>query len=87
MIHNIADLMKDGTKTDIKIGLSGCKLELIDNSTIKKTSSKKSFNKRLHKQIEKQLAFSNNVYPYIYTPKIYNIGKNYFDMEYIPGER
>jgi len=86
MIHNITDSMKDGTKTDIKIGLSGCKLELINNSTIKKTSSKKSFNKRLHKQIEKQLAFSNNVYPYIYTPKIYNVGKNYFDMEYIPGE-
>lgn len=86
MIHNIVDSMKGGTKTDIKIGLSGCKLQLIDNSTIKKISSKSSFNKRLHKQIEKQLAFSNNSYPYIYTPKIYNTGKNYFDMEYIPGE-
>ena len=84
MNHNTIDLMKDGTKTDIKIGLSGCKLELIGN-TIKKTSPNKSFNNRLVKQAIKQQSFFNS-YSNIFTPQIYSIEEDSFTMEYIPGE-
>lgn len=86
MTDNVRNLMEDDAKTDIGIGLSGCKLQLINSRTIKKISSTKSFNKRLKKQVDKQLSFSCNFYSNIFTPQIYNIGENYFDMEYIPGE-
>jgi len=84
MNHNIPDLMKGGTKTDIKIGLSGCKLQLVDN-TIKKISPNKSFNNRLVKQAIKQKYFFGS-YSNVFTPQVYNIEKNNFIMEYIPGE-
>ena len=78
--------MKDGTKTDINIGLSGCILKLVGNNVIRKSSPTKQFNQRLEHQINKQVSFSNTIYTNIYTPKIYNSTPGCFDMEYIPGE-
>jgi len=86
MIHNIVNLMKDGTKTDIKIGLSGCTLKMIDDKIIRKSSPNKSFNPRLNIQVEKQLSFNNIIQSDFNTPQIYNNNVGYFDMEYIPGE-
>ena len=86
MIHNTVNLMKDGTKTDIKIGLSGCKLVMIDDKIIRKSSPSKSFNSRLNIQVEKQLSFNNIIQSDFNTPQIYNNNTGYFDMEYIPGE-
>ena len=86
MIRNIQGLMKDGTKTDIKIGLSGCKLQLIEGGLIKKISPKKSYNSRLFHQFQKQNLFYHNSISNLHTPQIYNVGDGWFDMEYIPGE-
>lgn len=69
-------------------GLSGCKLELIDNQLIRKYSSSDEYNSRLSKQIDKQVLFSNFILKNIDTPKIYNVSKDKiysFDMEYISG--
>jgi|TARA_R110000803_G_scaffold37180_3_gene80103 hypothetical protein len=78
--------MKDGTKTDIKIGLSGCTLKMVDGKIIRKSSHKKSFNNRLNTQVDKQLSFNNIIQSDFHTPQIYKSGVGYFDMEYIPGE-
>lgn len=69
-------------------GLSGCKLEFINNKVIRKYSSSLDYNTRLVKQIDKQILFSNFILKNISTPKIFNINKNdlySFEMEYIPG--
>lgn len=69
-------------------GLSGCKLELINNQLIRKYSSSYEYNSRLSKQIDKQILFSNFILKNIDTPKIYNVSKNKlysFDMEYVSG--
>lgn len=69
-------------------GLSGCKLELIDNQLIRKYSSSDEYNSRLSKQVDKQVLFSNFILKNIDTPKIYNVSKDKiysFDMEYISG--
>ncbi len=75
--------------SNLKSGLSGCKLELLDNSSLRKYSSSMEYNSRLSFQIEKQKLFSNFILKNIDTPKIYDINQNelyYFDMEYIHGE-
>jgi len=75
--------------SNLKSGLSGCKLELLDNSSLRKYSSSMKYNSRLSFQIEKQKLFSNFILKNIDTPKIYDINQNelyYFDMEYIHGE-
>ena len=75
--------------SNLKSGLSGCKLELLDNSSLRKYSSSMEYNSRLSSQIEKQKLFSNFILKNIDTPKIYDINQNelyYFDMEYIHGE-
>jgi hypothetical protein len=38
-------------------GLSGCKLELLDNNTLRKYSSSPEYNSRLLKQVDKQFFF------------------------------
>ena len=45
--------------TNLNCGLSGCKIEMVDNHTIKKHSSGLNYNQRLSKQIDKQIFFSN----------------------------
>jgi hypothetical protein len=74
--------------TYILNGLSGCKLELIENNIIRKYSSSPSYNERLNLQIQKQKLFYNYVFKNINTPRILNIDfrKLYsFDMEYVLG--
>jgi hypothetical protein len=71
-------------------GHSGCNIELIkekDLFFVRKSSTKKSYNKRLEKQMLKQSLFSSSK---IKTPIIYKTGYNknnlyYYDMEYIKG--
>jgi hypothetical protein len=73
---------------NLKSGLSGCKLELLDNLSLRKYSSSMEYNSRLSSQIEKQKLFSNFILKNIDTPKIYNSNFEslyYFDMEYISG--
>jgi hypothetical protein len=70
-------------------GLSGCKIELLDNKIVRKYSSDATYNSRLQLQIDKQNFFSNLVFKNIDTPKILNAKQeelHYFDMEYIPGK-
>lgn len=70
-------------------GLSGCKIELLDNKVLRKHSSDINYNSRLLLQIDKQNLFSNLIFKNINTPKILNINRDnlyYFDMEYIPGK-
>ena len=68
------------------IGHSGCDLQLVGSSIVRKISPNPDYNKRLIKQAHKQNDFTH---PTVKTPKIINIGyKNnlaYFDMEYITG--
>jgi thiamine kinase-like enzyme len=74
--------------TNLNCGLSGCKIELIDNHTIRKYSSGLNYNSRLSKQIDKQVFFSNKIFKSIHVPKITNIKKENlfsFEMEYVTG--
>lgn len=69
-------------------GLSGCKLELIDNNVVRKYSSSVSYNQRLYYQINKQKLFSNFTFKNIDTPKVLDIKVDEiysFDMEYVSG--
>lgn len=70
------------------LGLSGCKLEVLSSSTIRKYSSNENYNQRLTIQIDKQNLFSKYIFTNIDTPKIiqkYEDKLIYFDMEYIVG--
>lgn len=70
------------------LGLSGCKLEILSDSTIRKYSSNENYNHRLSIQIDKQNLFSKYIFTNIDTPKIiqkYEDKLIYFDMEYIMG--
>jgi tRNA A-37 threonylcarbamoyl transferase component Bud32 len=71
---------------DFSVGLSGCKLELIDSRVLRKYSSSTSYNLRLSLQVNKQVLFSRRILKNVDTPKVYNIRDEYFDMEYIPGK-
>ena len=71
---------------DFSIGLSGCKLELIDSRILRKYSPSTEYNSRLSLQVRKQILFSQRIFKNVDTPKIYNIQNEYFDMEYIPGK-
>lgn len=73
---------------NLKTGLSGCKLEIINNYTIRKYSSSKEYNKRLSLQCDKQILFSNLILKNIDTPKVYSFNQENlfsFDMEYVCG--
>ena len=70
------------------LGLSGCKLEILSDSAIRKYSSNENYNRRLTIQIDKQNLFSKYIFTNIDTPKIiqkYEDKLIYFDMEYIMG--
>lgn len=72
----------------LKSGLSGCRLEILDNKTIRKYSSSAEYNNRLSLQCDKQILFSNLILKNIDTPKVYSFNKDqlyFFDMEYVCG--
>jgi len=74
--------------SNLKSGLSGCKIELIKPNILKKYSSSKEYNHRLLYQIDKQVLFSNFILKNIDTPKVLNVQKEElysFEMEYIPA--
>ena len=65
------------------LGLSGCKLEILSDSAIRKYSSNENYNRRLTIQIDKQNLFSKYIFTNIDTPKIiqkYEDKLIYFDM-------
>lgn len=66
-------------------GLSGCKLQLINSDIVRKQSPSELYDDRLNLQAKKQKLFSNYIFKNIETAKIINIGKNYFDMQYMTG--
>ncbi|MFZ9531132.1 MAG: phosphotransferase [Candidatus Fonsibacter ubiquis] len=70
---------------DLSVGLSGCRLELINDRILRKYSSSDNYNSRLLSQANKQVLFSQRILKNVDSPKVYDIQENYFDMEYIPG--
>jgi thiamine kinase-like enzyme len=75
--------------SNLNIGLSGCKLELLSENIIRKHSHSLNYNKRLLIQSTKQANFSNLEFSNISVPKVlfYNPENlNYFDMEYCTGD-
>ena len=73
-------------KTDINIGLSGSKLEILPEGLIRKYSPGNYFKDRFKLQIEKQIIFSESNHNNLFTPDILHHNDEYFDMQYIPGE-
>jgi tRNA A-37 threonylcarbamoyl transferase component Bud32 len=74
--------------SNLKSGLSGCKIEFTSPNILKKYSSSKEYNSRLLEQIDKQILFSNFILKNIDTPKVLNVQKEdlySFEMEYIPA--
>lgn len=72
--------------SNLKSGLSGCKIELINPNILKKYSSCEEYNSRLLQQIDKQVLFSNFILKNIDAPKVLNIQKGElysFEMEYV----
>ena len=74
----------------IRLGLSGCKLELINDSVIRKISQSTIYNTRFEKQIQKQQQFSTITLPNVMAPKILDVGYVdnllYADMEYVDSK-
>lgn len=70
------------------VGLSGCNIQLIGDSIIRKTSPTVKYNARLERQMEKQNAFVNT--DHIFAPEVFDVGSvdglYYFDMEYVNGK-
>jgi hypothetical protein len=71
--------------TKLNTGLSGCRLELINDRVLRKYSPSVEYNSRLYSQIDKQVLFSQRILKNVDTPKVYDVQDGYFDMEYIPG--
>ena len=72
--------------TKLNTGLSGCSLELINDRVLRKYSPTTDYNSRLLSQADKQVVFGNRIYKNIDAPKVYDIQKNYFYMEYVAGK-
>ena len=74
--------------SNLELGLSGCKIEKISDSVVRKTSKDQDYNDRLFKQINKQVEFSKTSDLFL-APKVINVFKGdlfYFDMEYSSGK-
>lgn len=74
--------------TNLKSGLSGCEIELLNDNILRKYSSNKEYNERLRSQIKKQSLFSHFILKNIDTPRIYGVNEDEllsFDMEYVSG--
>ena len=54
-------------------GLSGCELKILGDGILRKYSSSIGYNKRLLKQIDKQILFSKFILKNINTPKVLKI--------------
>ena len=72
--------------TKLNTGLSGCSLELINDRVLRKYSPTTDYNSRLLSQADNQVVFGDRIYKNIDAPKVYDIQKNYFDMEYVAGK-
>jgi hypothetical protein len=71
--------------SNLKLGLSGCKIELLSKGIIRKHSKDLNYNTRLFSQAYKQKYFNNLNISNIIAPQVYSINKKdlyYFDMEY-----
>ena len=70
------------------IGISGCKLHLINNHTLRKVSPSSDYNKRLNMQMDKQAKFIS--IDGVVIPRVMDSGYErdlfYFDMDYIDGK-
>ena len=70
-------------------GISGCNIQLIENSIVRKVSPSIEYNDRLKSQMEKQLYFNMPISVDITVPNVLANGYIndlfYFDMEYING--
>ena len=74
--------------TNLKSGLSGCKIELLNDNILRKHSSSKDYNDRLKIQVKKQSLFSHFILNNIDTPNILKVNDDSifsFDMEYVCG--
>jgi len=74
--------------TNLKSGLSGCQIELLNDDVLRKYSSSEEYNQRLLSQIKKQSLFSHFILQNIEAPRVYSIHQNEiysFDMEYVSG--
>ena len=72
----------------IHLGKSGCKLEIVNNSIIRKSSTQLAYSSRLFKQAHKQANFPQSKYDHLFAPKVYrleNTPLSCFEMEYLPG--
>ena len=73
---------------DVKVGLSGCLLEIHSEKIIRKTAPNSIYGDRLRKQAEKQIYFYNLESLRIRTPEVINFNSDSvfgFDMEYVNG--
>ena len=73
--------------TNLKSGLSGCKIELLNDDVLRKYSSGEEYDERLRLQIKKQSLFSHFVLKNIDIPRVIHINEEplSFDMEYVSG--
>jgi len=74
--------------TNLKSGLSGCQITLLNNNILRKYSSCEGYNQRLLSQIKKQSLFSHFVLQNIEAPRVHSIHQEdlySFDMEYVSG--
>jgi len=73
-----------------KIGISGCKTELVANTIVRKTSPSVAYNQRLERQMLKQIEFAKHKFNGILVPEVYSAGHIdglfYFDMQYVDGK-
>lgn len=74
--------------TNLKSGLSGCQIELLNDDVLRKYSSSEEYNQRLLSQIKKQSLFSHFILQNIEAPRVYGVHQDdiySFDMEYVSG--
>jgi hypothetical protein len=74
--------------TNLKSGLSGCRIELLNDNILRKYSSSEEYNQRLLLQIKKQSLFSHFILQNIEAPRVYGVHQDdicSFDMEYVSG--
>lgn len=74
--------------TNLNSGLSGCRIELLNDNILRKYSSSEEYNQRLLLQIKKQSLFSHFILQNIEAPRVYGVHQDdicSFDMEYVSG--
>ena len=61
--------------TNLKSGLSGCKIELLNDDVLRKYSSGEEYDERLRLQIKKQSLFSHFVLKNIDIPRVIHVNE------------